>query len=327
MIARPAVVGWGLLAGAAAALPLRQLRGVVTRTAAARSWATGSVEKLERYLSKAGVLSRTLARRHVKKGEVLVNGVRIVDPWHAVHPDRDTVEVVGRGIVEAPADRRTPASIVLYHKPAGVVVTLREDRTTRGAGRCGLAAALPPPWCDQLAPHVPALRPVGRLDADSTGLLLLTDDSGLAARLTDPGTCEKEYLLGVQPIPNHEKLERLRMGVKIRDGNTARGATRPCRVEILKRDEARQRALLRFGIEEGRNRQLRRMCATVGLDVESLLRVRVGPVALGSLPEGEARAVTQAERASLLELARGPAAAGPRSPPPRMRAPKPPGRA
>merc|ERR1712232_1537208 len=132
--------------------------------------------------------------------------------------------------------------VVIFHKPRDVVVTLRDGFDPKpsrplASGRLepscrSLLGALPKPWCTLLAPHVPALRPVGRLDAASVGLLLLTDSSRLAATLTSPGLCEKEYLLRVRPAPGAAALTHLREGVDIENGIAKRGLTHPCRVTV-----------------------------------------------------------------------------------------------
>eukprot|EP00434_Breviolum_minutum_P040391 symbB.v1.2.035890.t1/scaffold4941.1/size32609/5 len=167
---------------------------------------------------------------------------------------------------------------------------------------------LPEPFRGGLT-TVPALRPVGRLDAQSVGLLLLTDSSELGNRLTGPGSCGKariksgrikggtffsvfmkEYLLRVTPLPDEMQLARLREGVRIADG---KGKTTACTVSLVQSESSR--GVLRFVIHEGRNRQLRRMCKAVGLDVEWLMRTRIGPLSLGSLPLGDAREATVKE--------------------------------
>ncbi|CAE8696169.1 unnamed protein product, partial [Polarella glacialis] len=249
----------------------------------------------------AGVLSREQARVKVREGIVKVNGRVVKDPWLLVSPGSDKVEVKDIGIVRLVDWEDKPPLVVVFNKPQDVVVTMRSDDPSL-EGRKSINEALPEPWRGLLAPHIPALRPVGRLDAASVGLLLLTDSSGLSARLLEPGTCEKEYLLRVSPVPGAVALSRLREGIDIRDGNSARGLTKPCQVDVVE-SAGRESAVLRFTIQEGRNRQLRRMCADVGLDVEWLMRLRIGTVRLGKLPLGQAREVTKEELASLLKSA------------------------
>ncbi|OLP86475.1 DNA topoisomerase 2-beta [Symbiodinium microadriaticum] len=132
-------------------------------------------------------------------------------------------------------------------------------------------------------------------------------------QLTGPNSCDKEYLVSVAPLPTERSLQHLREGVNIRDGNTKRGMTLPCAVSLVRSDsnEARMpRAVLRFAIREGRNRQIRRMCKSVGLTVEWLLRTRIGPLRLGNLAIGAARDATTEEQKALLS-AMGQAAKGP----------------
>ncbi|CAK0856762.1 unnamed protein product, partial [Prorocentrum cordatum] len=258
-------------------------------------------DKLERFLSKAGALSRTQARTRVQQGDVQVNGRQVLDPWHMVRPGVDVVEVAGLGAVQLPDWEEVPPTVVLFNKPAGVMVTLNESDPWLRDKHLPLNHALPQPWRDLLAPHVPALRPVGRLDLASVGLLLLTDSSHLAATLTTPGNCDKEYLLRVSPAPTETGLRQLREGVHINDGNASRGKTQACDVAVV--ESSADGAVLRFRISEGRNRQLRRMCSAVGLKVQWLLRTRVGPVKLGSLPLGGAREATAEEQSALLRVA------------------------
>jgi len=261
-------------------------------------------DKLDRFLSKAGALSREQAKLSVKSGDVSVNGRTVTDPWTQIRVGHDVVKVKGLGQVILPDWVTDPPSIVLFNKPAGVVVTMatREEDPLLQSHQSTLREALPAPWRDLLAPHVPALRPVGRLDAPSVGLLVMTNSSGLAAKLTTPGLCEKEYLLRVNPVPDQASLIRLRSGVDIDDKpkNSDRGQTQPCDVTIVESGD--KTAVLRFTIREGRNRQLRRMCSAVGLTVEWLLRVRVGPIRLGDLAVGAARAASPEELRAVFKL-------------------------
>lgn len=264
-----------------------------------------ATEYLERFLSKAGVLSRTEAQLRISRGDVTVNGQKALDPRLVVQPAKDEIEVRGTpaiGRVTLPNWKERPPLLVLYNKPQDVVVTMRRDDPGLN-GRKSLAEALPKPWQDRLAPHAPCLKPVGRLDAQSAGLLLMTDCGKLADAIMAPGSCSKEYLLRVQPAPGVAELEELRSGLNINDGNWQRGRTKPCEVAVVGDDRA-DSAVLRFTIQEGRNRQLRRMCEAVSLDVLWLLRIRVGPLLLGRLGLGEAREATAEEFEALLEATR-----------------------
>jgi len=168
---------------------------------------------------------------------------------------------------------------------------------------------------------IPNVYPVGRLDRDSEGLLLLTDDGGTAHRLTDPRfEHPKTYLVQVERVPDAEALERLRRGMTLNDG-----PTRPAEAELLadapplpdrsvpiRFRKSVPTAWLRLTIREGRNRQVRRMTAAVGYPTLRLVRERVGPIALGGLQPGRWRELSEAERTALLELNDGPRPGRPR---------------
>ncbi|CAE7424380.1 rluB [Symbiodinium natans] len=254
--------------------------------------------KLERFLSKAGVLSRREAAKQVRAGNVMVNKATVRDPFSKVRAG-DEIRLRGVGKVVLPDWDSEPPRLVLFNKPPGVVTSLRTTQSSTDRHLRALQEALPAPYRSLLAPHIPALRPVGRLDAGSMGLLLFTDSSQLGNRLTGPGSCEKEYLVSVTPLPGARSLQRLREGIDIRDGNAKRGRTLPCAVALVRKDVNRARAILRFVLCEGRNRQIRRMCKSEGLAVEWLLRTRIGPLRLGTLALGEARDATADEQKAL----------------------------
>jgi 23S rRNA pseudouridine2605 synthase len=166
------------------------------------------------------------------------------------------------------------------NKPVGTVTT-----TSDPWGR---------PTVLDLAPRIGRLYPVGRLDADSEGLVLLTDDGELANRVMHPRYgCQKEYRALVRGEPTAEALERLRSGIELDDGRTA-----PAEVELAQPAPGGRR-WLRVTLREGRNRQVRRMLAAVGLPVERLRRVRIGPLELGGLPPGASRPLSKSEVAAL----------------------------
>jgi len=230
--------------------------------------------RLNRYLAACGIGSRRRCEEIVTAGRVQVNGARAALATR-VGPE-DEVCVDGRPV--APVSQ---VGVWLLHKPAGVVCTARDERGRRTvldlARERGIAVRV---------------FPVGRLDLETTGLLLLTNDGGLAFRLTHPSHgVEKEYEAQVAaPLPE-ATLERLRTGVELEDGPTS-----PCEVE---QERAAQTTRLRLVLHEGRKRQVRRMLAAVGAPVLTLHRVRVGPIRLGALPPGELRAATADERAAL----------------------------
>jgi 23S rRNA pseudouridine2605 synthase len=239
---------------------------------------TAAVERLQKYLASRGVASRRAAEQLISAGRVEVNGRVVTRLGTQVEPT-DRVEVDG-SLVE----------------PAAGNVYLALNKTP------GTVATTSDPWRRPTVVDLVAgpgrLFPVGRLDADSEGLLLLTNDGELANRLMHPRYgCEKEYLVLVRGRPTAERLEQLRAGVELAEGLTA-----PALVELA--DTAPNgRRWVRVVLREGRKRQVRRMLGVVGLTVERLLRVRIGSLELGSLPPGKSRPLTRAEVAALKAVA------------------------
>jgi 23S rRNA pseudouridine2605 synthase len=233
--------------------------------------------RLAKFLAGAGVASRRAAEEIIRDGRVTVDGAVIVDPAFGVEPDPAlTVAVDG-----APVALQEGSGLVVYavNKPIGVVSTASDPqgrRTVVSLIKTGLR-----------------LYPVGRLDADTTGLILLTNDGALAYRLTHPSfEVDKTYRAVVRKPPVREReLRALRSGVELDDGRTA-----PARVTLAAPDT------LMLTIHEGRKRQVKRMCAAVGHPVVSLTRVRFGPLTLGDLAPGQYRRLSAAE-VSLLRSA------------------------
>jgi len=246
---------------------------------------------LHRFLADAGIASRRACEAMIEEGIVQVNGqiVRTNPAW--VDPDRDRVEVAGE--VVKPPDRRI---YVLLNKPSRVLSTARsEPGDTR---RTVL----------DLVDHPAGARlyPVGRLDFETTGLLLLTNDGDLANRLTHPRFgVEKTYHAVVRGRLEDEDVARLEKGIYLaerREGRTV-GASRTARVRlrILKRD--RDRTTLELTLKEGRNRQVRRLLAAVGCPVKRLERVAMGPLRLKGIARGAWRELTRAELQALRRAA------------------------
>jgi 23S rRNA pseudouridine2605 synthase len=223
--------------------------------------------RLAKYLAHAGVASRRAAEDLVRAGRVTVGGERVLDPA------RDVDE--GSGVALDGTEVEGPEARVVYavHKPEGVVSTASDP-----GGRPTVVGIVPEEWR--------RLYPVGRLDADTTGLLLLTNDGDLAHRLTHPSfEVPKTYRALVERPPVEEPaLRGLREGVELDDGLTA-----PARVRPLAPDA------LELTIHEGRKRQVRRMCAAVGHPVRTLERIRFGPLQLGDLAPGAHRRLSAAE--------------------------------
>lgn len=242
------------------------------RPGAAR--ALGARHGLERLLSKAGVCSRTRAREFIVAGRVRVNGVVIVDPEAWFDSARDAITLDGRPI--GTSVTQAERVVIALHKPRGHVTT-RSDPDGR------------PTVYDLVADCGAWVVPVGRLDLDTSGLLLFTNDTRLADLLTSPAShVEKLYEVEVRPRLADEALERLRRGVVLHDG-----PTRPARVEKL--GDRGPATRFRIGITEGKNRQVRRMVKEVGSRVEKLARVAIGPLELGDLARGTWRALRDAE--------------------------------
>jgi 23S rRNA pseudouridine2605 synthase len=223
--------------------------------------------RLAKYLAHAGVASRRAAEEIVRAGRVTVGGEVVADPARDVG-ERDAVTVDGRRV--AGAEERVVWAV---NKPAGVVSTAKDTHGRRTI-------------VDLVDAGSARLYPVGRLDADSTGLILLTNDGELANALTHPRfEVPKTYRVRVAKPPVADRaVRRLREGVQLEDGMTA-----PARVRRDGRD------VLEITIHEGRNRQVKRMCEAVGHRVLALERIAFGPLRLGDLPPGRARRVTGAE--------------------------------
>jgi len=221
------------------------------------------VERLQRSLARAGLGSRRACEELIAAGRVSVGG-REATLGDRVDPARDEVRVDGRKVSVDPGLR-----YLAMHKPRGVTTTMRDPHAERDLSR--------------FLPKGPRVFPVGRLDRDTEGLLLLTNDGELAHRLTHPRyAVEKEYLVEVDGAPSSRQLGRLRRGVELDDG-VARA------VEARIAGGSKGRGAVRLVMVEGRKREVRRMLEAVGLPVRRLVRTRVGPVRLGRLKPGELR--------------------------------------
>ena len=222
-------------------------------------------ERLQKTLARLGFGSRRVCDNLVIDGRVRVNG-ELAEPGRRIDPLHDTLEVDGVVVGVRP-------DLVYYllHKPAGVVTTAADTHDR--------------PTVVELVPTEPRVFPVGRLDMDTEGLLLLTNDGDLAHRLAHPSFgVDKEYLAHVEGEPHAGAVGKLRKGVELEDGMTAKA-----KVALL------DKSLLRITIHEGRNRQVRRMCEAVGFPVVRLVRTRIGPLRDPQLKAGEWRALENTE--------------------------------
>ena len=234
-------------------------------------------ERVQKYLAHAGVASRRHAEELMASGAVTVNGVVVRELGARVVPGRDEVRVRGRLVRSSPEGERL---YILLNKPVDAVTTASDER-----GRRTVLDLLPQEW------RARRVYPVGRLDRDTEGLLLLTDDGALALRLTHPRyALEKEYHALVAGHPTAQQLDHLAHGILLA-GETR--PTAPARVQVLRREGAN--TWVSIAIHEGRNRQVRRMVEAVGHPVLRLRRVRVGPLTLGALASGQSRQLTADE--------------------------------
>jgi 23S rRNA pseudouridine2605 synthase len=216
-------------------------------------------ERLQKILARAGLGSRRHCEELIEAGSVTINGT-VATLGDKADAETDHIEVGGVRIGTQPG-----LVYYLLNKPAGVVTTAADTH-----GR---------PIVTELVPTEPRVFPIGRLDQDTEGLLLLTNDGDLAQRLAHPKFgVEKEYLVEVEGDPTRGELRQLREGVELDDGLTA-----PAKVVLV------ERTLVRITIHEGRKRQVRRMCEAIGHPVVRLVRTKIGPLADRSLAPGEWR--------------------------------------
>ena len=232
-------------------------------------------ERLQKILSAAGVVSRRAAEGLIVQGRVAVNGTPVLDLGSKADPRTDTISVDGKKIKTA-----VPLRYVLVNKPAGMVTTRSDPERRRTV-------------LEMIPPDLGYLYPVGRLDYDSEGLLLLTNDGELAARLMHPRhEVPKVYRARVRGVPDASAIERLSRGIPL-DGHR----TAPATVRVLKRlDTPRgSDSIVDITLREGRNRQVRRMCEAVGHPVVTLARVQFGPLRDPGLKVGHSRELTPGE--------------------------------
>ena len=240
-------------------------------------------QRVNRWLAQAGVCSRREAEALIGRGLVSIDGVTVVDAGHKIAPGQTLV------LADAAQSDLAASMTVIVHKPVGIVSAQPE------AGQVPAARLLTRANLIGEAPTIPdrdtRLAPVGRLDMDSRGLLILSEDGVVAKAVIGPASeLEKEYLVRVDAPVEPRALALLRHGLELDDRQL-----KPAKVTLL---EPRQ---MRIVLTEGRNRQIRRMCELVGLAVTDLFRVRVGPLRIAGLPEGRWRVLTVEERRVLVD--------------------------
>jgi 23S rRNA pseudouridine2605 synthase len=234
-------------------------------------------ERLQKILSQAGVASRREAERMITDGRVMVNGAPVTELGTKADPSRDNITVDGK-----PVTVEEKRVYILLNKPVGYMTTLKDPE-----GR--------PIVTDLLKGLGVRVFPVGRLDYNTEGLLLLTNDGEWANSLAHPRhEVDKEYLVRVRGTVTREQITRLEQGVELEDGKTA-----PARVAVTKQSD--NNTWISITIHEGRYRQVRRMCEAVSLSVVRLRRIRYGALAIGELKLGEYRRLTPGEVAALAD--------------------------
>jgi len=233
--------------------------------------------RLNKYLANLGICSRRDVEDLLKKQIVTVNGERVYESGVRIDPAIDDIRLDGNKI--------KPPKLVYYlvNKPKGIIATTDDEFDRKDV--------------TSLVPFKGKIYPVGRLDKDTTGLIILTNDGTLTNLLTHPRYhVYKVYRLKIQGKSNPRQLQALRNGVRLDDGPTA-----PAKVRIIK--ETYQFAFLEMTIHEGRNRQIRRMCETVGLKLLDLKRIKFGPIELGNLKEGKYHELSREEIQALKKAA------------------------
>jgi len=231
------------------------------------------MERLQKILARAGLASRREAERWIDEGRITVNGTVIRKHGTQADPGKDSIKVDGKRI--------KPAAAPLYyafHKPPGIITTLND-----------------PEHRPDLTPYLARLGekrrlfPVGRLDYNTTGLLLLTNDGDFALRLTHPRFgVKKLYQAKLSACPAPEDFALLRNGIRLEDGMTA-----PARARVI--EKLKKNAWVEIEVHEGRKREVRRMFEALGFFVEKLVRIKIGSVSLGALPLGELRPLSPTE--------------------------------
>jgi 23S rRNA pseudouridine2605 synthase len=237
------------------------------------------MERLQKVIARAGIASRRKSEELIKEGRVKVNGKVVTELGMKVSPS-DKVEVN-----EVQIEKEEPVYFLLY-KPRGVISSVSDDK-----GRKVVT--------DYFSHYKERIFPVGRLDYDTSGLLILTNDGEFANLLMHPkNEIDKVYVAKTKGIPLRENLTKLQRGVRLEDGKTA-----PAKVKLLSADNKKQTAIVEIAIHEGRNRQVRRMFEAIGNEVLKLKRERYGFLTLSGLKAGEARELTPHEVKQLRALA------------------------
>ncbi len=231
--------------------------------------------RLQKYLAESGVASRRKSEELIEQGKVKVNG-EVAHIGDKINPKRDTVTVNGKKII-----KQKSHTYIMLHKPRGFITTMSDEMDRKCVA--------------QLIKDVPGrVYPVGRLDRDSEGMLLFTNDGEFANAMTHPTRhVPKTYRVTVRPSISEEQITKLTTGIMIDDRMTS-----PCEVRVITKEEGR--VVLEIILHEGRNRQIRKMCEEVGLEVARLKRTAIGSIKLGMLKQGDYRELTEDEVRKLM---------------------------
>lgn len=230
------------------------------------------VERLQKVLAQAGIASRRKSEEMIRSGRVKVNGEVITTLGHKADPSKDRIEVDGHSIA------KETYVYLLFHKPKGVITSVEDPRGRKVV-------------MDYIHGIHERVYPIGRLDYDTEGLLLLTNDGELTYKLLHPShEFDKTYHATVQGVPTKEKLEQLASGVMLKDGMTA-----PAKVRLLETLSHGKESVIELIIHEGQNRQVRRMCDAIRHKVTYLKRVKFGFLTLKGVEQGEFRHLTAEE--------------------------------
>ncbi len=235
--------------------------------------------RLHRFIGQSGYCSRRKAEELILEGRVMLNGAQVSELGVTIDPNQDVVEIDGK-VLCLPSKQ-----VYIFYKPKGVVTTLSDP-----FGRKTIS---------EYFPHSSqGLKPVGRLDINTDGLIILTNDGELATRLMHPSyQIDKEYLATVIGLPDSKDLSKLNKGLWIEGGKTA-----PAKAEVLAFDEKSGQSKVSLTIHEGRKHQVKLMFGAIGHDVVQLRRIRIGPFLLKGLSPGQARRLGQKEVQSLKQM-------------------------
>jgi len=237
-------------------------------------------ERLQKFMAKAGIASRRRCEKIILEGRVKVNGKTVTRLGSKIDPQKDVVQVDGKVI------KNTEKKVyIMLFKPKNCVSTVKDQFKRKTV-------------LDYVTGIDKRIYPVGRLDYDTEGLLLLTNDGKLTYKLTHPKhEIKKTYVVKVKGVPSENSLDLLRKGVYLEDGKTS-----PADVVMLSKDDKKNTSLIRITIHEGKNRQVKRMFAAINHPVIELKRTKIGKLTLGKLKPGQWRELTDKEIAYLKDV-------------------------